>query len=412
MQSVGEEIPETNEAISQTSSKFHPNWSRRQNCDTSSKFQWTLPPPHLETVDSPHTLFEKFFTPELMQNICNESETYATSMGRTGFKIDVPEMRVFLAILLISGYVKLSRRPMYWENSKDVHNEGVSSAMSRKRFCEIMRNLHLADNSRLDKKDKFAKVRPLIDYINCQCQKHFIPEQTISIDESMIPYYGKHGSKQYIRGKQIKFGFKVWVAATPLGYVIQMDPYQGAAANMKKELGLGGTVVTFLASKLPKIPNQNYHLLFDNFFTSPQLLKTLADNGFAATGTLRANRTLHAPLKDEATMKKMDRGSYDHVRDHDSGIHLIRWKDNRVVTVASTFTGVAPLTHTNRFSRERKERIRIPQPQAVAVYNKGMGGVDRFDENVAAYMIDHRSKKWWWPLFRYCVDLGKSSTCT
>ena len=35
-----------------------------------------------------------------------------------------------------------------------------------------------------------------------------------------------------------------------------------------------------------------------------------------------------------------------------------------------------------------------------------MGGVDRIDQNISTYMINLRSKKWWWPLFRFCVDVA------
>ncbi len=44
----------------------------------------------------------------------------------------------------------------------------------------------------------------------------------------MIPYYGRHGSKQRIQNKPIRSGYKVWVLAEVLGYVVQFDPYQGA----------------------------------------------------------------------------------------------------------------------------------------------------------------------------------------
>ena len=27
----------------------------------------------------------------------------------------------------------------------------------------------------------------------------------------MVPYFGRHGAKQYIHGKPIKFGYKLWV---------------------------------------------------------------------------------------------------------------------------------------------------------------------------------------------------------
>ena len=98
--------------------------------------------------------------------------------------------------------------------------------------------------------------------------------------------------------------------ATPLGYVIQIDPYQGAGTT-SKVLGLGGSMVIGLVSKLPQFPNQNYHIIFDNFFTSPQLLKTLSDQGMAGTGTLCMNQTMNAPLNDVDKMMKLSCVSYD-----------------------------------------------------------------------------------------------------
>ena len=35
-----------------------------------------------------------------------------------------------------------------------------------------------------------------------------------------------------------------------------------------------------------------------------------------------------------------------------------------------------------------------------------MGGVDRMDQTIGAYMINVCNKRWWWPLFRFCVDLA------
>ena len=34
-----------------------------------------------------------------------------------------------------------------------------------------------------------------------------------------------------------------------------------------------------------------------------------------------------------------------------------------------------------------------------------MGSVDRMDQNNSSYMINLRTKKWLWPLFRVCVDI-------
>ena len=57
-----------------------------------------------------------------------------------------------------------------------------------------MQNLYLAVNSNLDKEDKFAKVRPLIDKLN-ECFANYLPEQSVGINESMVPYFGRHDCK-------------------------------------------------------------------------------------------------------------------------------------------------------------------------------------------------------------------------
>ena len=40
----------------------------------------------------------------------------------------------------------------------------------------------------------------------------------------MIIYFGEHSAKQYIKGKPIKFGYKLWCLITNLGYLIHCDP--------------------------------------------------------------------------------------------------------------------------------------------------------------------------------------------
>ena len=118
--------------------------------------------------------------------------------------------------------------------------------------------------------------------------------------------------------KPVKFGYKLWVAATPLGYAIQFYPYAGKDANYDKDLGLGGSVVMSLVSKFPSIPKSSYHVVMDNFFTSPSLLRLLKSKGIAATGTVRSNRTENSPLISVEEMKKKPGGTCDVVNDRKS----------------------------------------------------------------------------------------------
>ena len=345
-------------------------------------------------------------TDKLIDHICKETNAYAAQKGNYTFKIEPNELKSFLAVLLLSGYIPYPRLSMCWEMSSDSRNTIVASLFTRNRFLHVLQYLHLADNNNFNPSDKFSKVNPLFKMINESCLQNFIPEKNVSIDESMVPYYGRHGCKQYIQNKQVKFGYKLWVAATLLGSAIQFYPSAGKDDNYNKDIGLGGSVVMTLISKLPTVPNSNYHVVMDNFFTSPSLLRLVKGNGMAATGTVRANRTENAPLQAVDDMKKEARGSSDVVNDNKSNVTLVRWKDNKVATVASTLSGKEPMKRACRYIKDKGGRVEIDQPNSISVYNKTIGGVDRMDQNIGAYIINIRSKKWWWPLFRFCVDLA------
>ena len=104
----------------------------------------------------------------------------------------------------------------------------------------------------------------------------------------MVPYDEKHSARQFIRGKPIRFGYKVWLINSALGYCVQMEPYQGAEIT-NTELGVGGSVVVNLSKALPPA-TASYVLYFKYFFTSFRLLHYVSSIGDQATDTVRMNR--------------------------------------------------------------------------------------------------------------------------
>ena len=196
--------------------------------------------------------------------------------------------------------------------------------MTKTEFLECKRYLHLADNNALNSSDKFAKVRPLINAINEQCILNYQATQQTSGDKAMVPYFGKHGAKEYAHGKPIKFGFKLWVMATPLGYCIQFCPYAGKDSILREYENIGldvdASVVANLVSKLPVMKTSNYHIVMGNCFRSPALLRHLCAMGIAATGTVRANRMESVPLRDMTKMNKEKGRSSDVVTGVSSNI--------------------------------------------------------------------------------------------
>ena len=88
---------------------------------------------------------------------------------------------------------------MFWEKSSETHNAYVANAM-RNRFNEILQYLHLLNNDNLITitTSKLAKVLPYLTHLNEQFLAHFPLVQDLFIDESIIPYFGRHSAKQFI----------------------------------------------------------------------------------------------------------------------------------------------------------------------------------------------------------------------
>lgn len=358
---------------------------------------------------SPVELFELFFDEEVWSMIVDQTIVYSKSKGETSFTVTKEELKVFLGILLVSGIVPVSSRRLFWKNSPLTRNEAVYNAMRRNSFEKIMQFIHFADNSTLDKADKYAKVRPLVKLISIRFISHFQPEKSLSHDEAMIEYFGKHGCKQCIRGKPIRFGYKAWCLNTDDGYLVSFDLYQGCTyeGNVQNEKTFGKCAATVLKN-IDSLPEDKrhfpYNFYFDNLFTCFPLLKELQDRNYGGTGTVRENRCKGCPLMPVQQMKKQKRGSSEYFVDKENKIVVCRWMDNSVVTIASTIHTNDSSCKVKRYCQKEKRKIEVDCPKIIQEYNRHMGGTDRQDQNVNKHRISFRGKKWWWCIFTWLVD--------
>lgn len=142
--------------------------------------------------------------------------------------------------------------------------------------------MHLSNNVDLDANDKFTKVRPILNMLNEKFMQFGVFSHHLSIDEEMVPYFGRHSAKMFISGKPIRFGFKIWCLASDTGYLFKFEPYSGKNTKLiDSGLGLVANVVLNL---LADIQNPKHHnIYFDIFFTGFPLLLSLPDKGFLAT---------------------------------------------------------------------------------------------------------------------------------
>ena len=131
------------------------------------RFRFTEKPADPAKLSSdPVKLFDLFFDDEVIETVVHFTHQYARSKGNESFNTSPNEIRAFIGILLVSGYSPAPRRYLYWNRDTDVYNEAIASTMTRNRFDELAKYLHVSNNATLDAGDKLSKVRPLLSMLN------------------------------------------------------------------------------------------------------------------------------------------------------------------------------------------------------------------------------------------------------
>lgn len=342
-----------------------------------------------DDCQEPIDFFMKFWTEEVMQFILEQTNSYSPETN-----VSLNELYAVFGVLLASGVVSQSRRRDYWSSNNVKKNIAISLSIGQRRYESIFSKLHFCPTDAVPSNDKFMKVRMLVSKLNRLFLLHCPRGNCYSIDESMIPYFGRHGCKQFIRGKPVRFGYKIWMLATSSGYCVQLQPYPGLAekASESYDFKSSGNVVYFFSEIIKKhFPDLRLSISMDNYFTSFKVLHALQNElGILATGTMRRNRIPSYPFDDKIIAK--ERGNIDKRYNEESGVHLVAWQDNKCVVIASTLCGAEPIANASRYSRSEKRRVDIKRPAVVKHYNKTMGGVDALDHNLAGCRTSLRGK--------------------
>ena len=145
-------------------------------------------------VKIPLELFEVYFDDELFEYMKEQFHLYATrDANKPTFSTTIVEIKQFVGLILLSGYHRLPRERDYWSTAPDLGCNLATQTMSRGRFHELKRFCHLADNNALAN-SKLAKVLPLYDRLNKAFLQFGVFHEQLSIDESMVPYFGHHSA--------------------------------------------------------------------------------------------------------------------------------------------------------------------------------------------------------------------------
>ena len=376
-------------------------WTREvQEIDIASFEENVGPTKILPEAASCLDFFQIVFPEELIDLIVAETNRNAQQKQAAAKKIDKNwqpvnnnDIRAYLGIRLLQGIKVLPSERDYWSKNAYLGVKNIQDIMPRNRYLKINQYLHFNDSSKAKPRghedhDKLFLIRPLITKLDETFHDAYSPSKENAVDEGLVKFKGRLGFKQYMPLKPAKRGIKVWLRAdSNTHYVSAFQVYTGRPAQGEPEIGLGARVVFDLSRDLV---GGNYHLFFDNFFSSFTLLKRLKEEGIYATATTRKNRK--AFPKEVKDAKLRNRGdSFSMQRE---GITACAWKDKKLVYFLTS--GCQP-SGDNTVNRRKKDGTieEISAPPCVDLYNKYMGGVDYADQKRNDYRIPVKSRRWY-----------------
>ena len=163
-----------------------------------------------------------------------------------------------------------------------------------------------------------------------------------------------------------------------------MGKTSNEAVDSVPNIGLGGNI---LITKAELPANNGHTVFFDNYFTSITLMEEMKNRGYYASGTCRDNRTDKYLISQKNFLKNKPRGAAQSRMSGD--IMLMKWKDNKEVTLVSSFDSTE-IKSTRRYDRQEKKYVNVHQPACFQLYNAHMGYVDIMDQSVSTYRIRMR----------------------
>ena len=107
----------------------------------------------------PEEHFELFYDEKVINFITSMFNQYASQdKGDASFSTNPEEIKCWLGILMLSGYISFPRWRMMLEYHSKLYLPSVSNAMRRNIFEILKAYAHFSDNTKLAKDDKFTGV--------------------------------------------------------------------------------------------------------------------------------------------------------------------------------------------------------------------------------------------------------------
>lgn len=359
---------------------------------------------------SPLEIFKLYFTPDVLQTLCTNTNKYAARKLAAGARtpwtdVTPDEMLNYLSLVVYIGLVQVTSDMDLWtEDSCHFWLDFPSSVMPVDRYEAITAYLHLSDPAADEVNDQLcgqpghdglSRVKPLLDDLLTACRAHYHPHQNLVVDERLVAKSTQPTNR----------GNKLFVLVdSQNGYTCDFSVYKGMAQSPSGN-GLSFDAVVGLL-KVPHL-GTGYHVFVDSFYTSTKLFSHLHQLRFGACGAIRTDCVGFPCTAENALGSGAARGEMRWIRE--DPLLYVKWKDRHDVAMCSTI-------HKAYSGESMERRVRdpnggwakrvIPLPDPVKEYDEYMGGWGDLSNTLIKYFsLGPNKNQWYKRLFLHFVDI-------
>lgn len=379
--------------------------------------------------------FSLLFDDELLAMLVRCTNAYArssayaqTRRGKEWRDVDVDEMKVYLALVIYMGVVKVPSRSHVFDPSSIYGQPWVFEQMSHARFDAISRCLHSdepwsipqQEREARNKQDPFWQIDAFCEQLCSNFMRYWVLGQCNDIDECTCGYRGKHKCRCFNPSKPHKYHFKQFSwNCSETGYCFAFYWYRGKEEKRPQHVPATLWPIMKLVNKViavqPRVTHNGFILTTDNWYTSLHSALFLAQHGIHCCGTLRANKINSAEPPAGAVIKKtgapprgtiVTHGIQSRLLPPNWKLFLTAWVDNKPVHILHTWPtayDVCERNHKQPGVQEYRKK-QFPRPTVAKCYNRLMGGTDLSDFFVAAYFTTLRAARWQPRILFHCIQ--------
>ena len=326
--------------------------------------------------------------------------------------IDIDEFIAFLGLCYYRALWqqnKICIKRLYGDSGPSI----FGATMSRNRFGFLMKHLTFDDATTRQerwRKDRFAAFRHFFESFNRQCRQVLIPDDYLSLDETLYPMRTQVAFKQFNPSKPAKYGmlFKS-INGARYPYTFASAPYCGKPVDEDGEFYMKGTepIVHNLVQQMErtnKLTGRN--ISFDRLYTSISLAEWLLERKKTCVGPLQHNRKGIPPVLKEVKHRELLSSEIYWEKEKNimslSSYVVQTSKCKKNVIILSTHS---PILGTTKDDDKKK-------PGIYKLYDFTKGGTDIIDQRMGFYSTKTKSRRWTITAFSYVLDMARVNSST